>query len=51
MLRKFESMMMILISVSQASLISPHYSGLTVLLCSSLTHTCYETFGIKYVST
>ena len=44
----FESLIMILSSLSLASLSPPSSIGLTMLLFSSLTDTCNNTFGTNY---
>ena len=45
MLRKVESIMMMLSSASIASFSSPYSVGITILCYSSLTDTCNENFG------
>ena len=45
MLHKVESMMMILLSEFFASLSPPSSGGLTIILCSSLTHTYNKNLG------
>ena len=50
MLRKVESLKMILSYASLDSFISPSSGVITMLLCSSLTDTCNNNFGTNYGS-
>ena len=45
MLRKVESMMIILSSVSFSSFSTPYYGVITMILFCSVTYTCNKNFG------